>query len=461
MPLSAQKLALLRRLEDLEGTDSLMDFVVRCDVARAPGATALRPDHLLPLAELFLAAERVGGVRAVVSTPPQHGKTTSILHWMVRYLQRNPRRKLAYVTYSHAIAEDKAREAARIAMAAGLRLEVETLHSWTTSQGGGVKFLSVGGDLTGYTVDLLVVDDPHKNLEEATSTPLTEKIFGWFKSVAFNRLSRVGSAIVNAARWCQTDLIGRLVEDSPGTWKEVNLPAILDEGTRDERALWERVKPLAWLKEFRRQLADPKLWAAMFMGRPVADGGQVFREPRFYRYADLEGDYRIAIGVDVASSPGRGDHSSAFVVSAKDRGADQVVEVLDYYTGQVDLDTLAVELVKLQKRWSAHVYVEVNGVGAGLPALIRRINPEIKVHDVRSINSKYLRAQPAASAWNDGRLRLKEGADYVPDLVRRIRSFTGAGDLRDDDVDALGIAFGAVDRPLVDRGRGVFRLVGS
>ncbi len=452
MGLSPLKLKLLRKLEEREGVDSVMEFIVRCAVGNTDGPT-LKPLHLAPLVELFIRAEKKGGVRACVSVPPQSGKSTTILHAMVRYLQRNPGRQLAYIGYSHTFVMLKALEAKRIAQSCGLKLSRATVCDWTTKEGGGITFTSVGGKLLGLRKDLIVIDDPHSGLLEATSPRVTVAVLDWMMGTVMSRLSDpIGSVIVNAARWSQTDLIGRLIENDPKTWAYVNLRAILDEGLPTERAIWPEVKSLAWLKEQRRQLNSQNklIWPANYEGSPIIVGGEVFGEASYYQGVSkmLSRHCRIAIGVDPACTSGRGDHASIFCLASEGEGADQVTDVLDYSTGQWDFKALTAEVDRLAKKWvGCPVYIETNGVGAGLPENLRSVNPKVTVHGVNSSAPKWVRAQPAAAAWNAGRLRLPVDREWTKDLVKRIRGFTGAPGGQDDDADALGLAYRAVDRP--------------
>ena len=117
-------------------------------------------------------------MRAVVSVPPQHGKSQLLLHHLVRLIQEQPQLQSAYVGYGTEFARDQAvlaeviaREASRSDSAGPpIPFQRQTMGSWATTSGGGVYWTGIGGPLTGRRVDgVLIVDDPYKGRLEAES----------------------------------------------------------------------------------------------------------------------------------------------------------------------------------------------------------------------------------------------------------------------------------------------------
>jgi hypothetical protein len=69
----------------------------------------------------------------------------------------------------------------------------------------------VGGAITGMGADILIVDDPVKDDQEAHSQIFRERAWDWFASTAYTRLSEGAGIIVMMTRWHQDDLVGRLL----------------------------------------------------------------------------------------------------------------------------------------------------------------------------------------------------------------------------------------------------------
>jgi hypothetical protein len=103
----------------------------------------------------------------------------------------------------------------------------------------------VGGPITGKGADVLIIDDPIKNPEEANSPTQREKIWDWFQTTAYTRLEPGGAIILIMTRWHPDDLAGRLLKqmESGGEhWEVVSLPAIAEDrdllGRKPGQALW-------------------------------------------------------------------------------------------------------------------------------------------------------------------------------------------------------------------------------
>src|SRR5690348_1351741 len=58
------------------------------------------PRHLEPLVNIFERIAAGERVRAVVSTPPRHGKTETIIHGIAWLLLNRPGLQLAYASYA-------------------------------------------------------------------------------------------------------------------------------------------------------------------------------------------------------------------------------------------------------------------------------------------------------------------------------------------------------------------------
>jgi hypothetical protein len=84
-------------------------------------------------------------------------------------------------------------------------------HHWETTADGSMVCAGVGGPLTGKGADVLVIDDPCKNSEEANSLTMREKAWDWYTSTARTRLEPGGSIVVMSTRWHSDDLVGRLI----------------------------------------------------------------------------------------------------------------------------------------------------------------------------------------------------------------------------------------------------------
>lgn len=69
--------------------------------------------------------------------------------------------------------------------------------------------------MTGKGADLLIVDDPTKNREDAESQTIQQKTIDWYTSTFYTRKQSENSAIiVMMTRWNVNDLAGYLLKET-------------------------------------------------------------------------------------------------------------------------------------------------------------------------------------------------------------------------------------------------------
>jgi predicted phage terminase large subunit-like protein len=436
--LATQELQRLRDAKNPSRDDprrklGLVDYVAALSPRWEP------PQHLAPVAALFERAMRGETVRACVSVPAQFGKTTLIQHGIVQMLSRHPTWPVVYASYSADFAHDRSKEIRDLAREAGLSLRDDTSAAgrWRLVEGGGLLATGIGGPLTGYAAQVVVVDDPHKNREEAESRREREKISDWLRSTALTRISPTGSCLVVHTRWHPDDLIGRLEADN---WEVVNLPAI-DE---HDESLWPSQRPREFLRQREREVG-PYEWAALYMGQPRARGGAVFSATPT-TYTMPPGELTRGIGLDLAySAKTSADWSVAVVMGKAGSGADARYYVLDVLRAQMRASDFAQQLAALRARWP-HTASRIYAGGADRGALDFLALPPprgvgLQVEVKTAVGDKYSRATPLAAAWNAGRVLVREGAAWLPDLCDEVARFTGQSDAHDDQVDAMAAAF--------------------
>lgn len=415
---------------DAEPPASLLDFVP----ALSPKFVA--PTHLRPLADA-LERMRREPMRLVVSTPPRHGKTELLLHFIAWLLAHDPSEQIAYVTHTDRLARMKSGKARQLALAAQVPISTESnsKSDWRTGVGeGGVWATSTGGAIVGLGFGKIIVDDPVKGRNDVESAVQRESDWDWFNGDLFNRLEPGGSVIVNMARWHEDDLSGRLIREG---WEHINLPALSPAGA----PLW----PERWSLERLREIQSKSEydWVSLYQGAPRTREGKLFDGTT--TYSELPKALSVAIGVDLAyTAKTSADWSIAVVLGEHDGWW--------YLRGlvrrQVRADDFADDLVKLTASHpTAPVRWYCSTTEMGSADLLRKMGVR-RLHGELAVNDKYIRAQPVAAAWKSGRVLLPADPRSVgidpkdlAEFVRVVTGFTGVGDVEDDDVDALAAAF--------------------
>ena len=412
--------------------------------------TFSQPAHLAPLVDVltraFKAARGEGPpVFALVSEPPQHGKTETILHGIAHWLEQCPSENLAYISYNDDMAVEKSRKAQRYARYSGVELDYKSTaaRTWKTTAGGGLIARGIlGGSITGQEgLQLIVIDDPYKNRAEAESRLMRERVDSEFRSSIMTRAHPTTSIIINHTRWHVDDQIGRLVKRQPGRWERHNLPAITN-GV----ALCEDLHTLDHLLAIRETVGE-YVWQSLYMGQPRTRDTQLFQGIAYY--TTLPSEVRVAIGVDLAySSKTSSDWSVAVVMGAYNG----VYYVIDVVRRQCAAPDFVFDLLRLQKRWpGAPMRGYLAGTERGAADFFQREGVRLQVDN--PTGDKFIRAQPLSAAWNHRDAKgepaprvLLPQAEYpwVEPFTSCLLDFTGLNDPHDDDVDAAAAAFDAL-----------------
>jgi Uncharacterized protein conserved in bacteria len=199
--------------------------------------------------------------RLMIFLPPRHGKSELVT---VRYaawrLLTDPKMNLILGSYNQKLASRFSRKILRIVNLTQSRRDAETqredkttdkdgiksekktekrsqsVAEWETAGGGGVRAVGVGGGITGFGANLVIIDDPIKSRAEAESETFRENVWDWFNDDLYTRLEPDASIILIQTRWHEDDLAGRLLremKDGGEEWEVVSLPALAEATERN------------------------------------------------------------------------------------------------------------------------------------------------------------------------------------------------------------------------------------
>lgn len=438
-----------RRLERIQRSTEFSGGIL--DLFERLSPTLARPHHFDAYTQR-LEQSVGGGLRIAFSAPPQHGKTLTTLHALVWLSKRYPSRRHAYITYNadRATSVHVSRTFRRLLSDAGIQPS-GTLADVSLPGGGAVIFRGIDGGITGEPVDgLCVLDDIFKNRQEAESARRREVVIEAYRSAVEPRVHPGASIVSMATRWDPEDLSGVLQREG---WEVINLPAIAEEGDPNGRAVGEPLFPELWpldaLLEKKRRTLD-FTWDALYQGHPRPRGGKIFRDPSWY--TRLPKIFAGAYGIDLAyTKKTSADWSVCVLMYREDRdGRDPLYYVVHMDRAQVEAPAFALTLrARHAQRKAAKMFWRAGGTEKGAAQFLIRMGLPIVVRNPPG--DKLVSATPLAAAWNDGRVVLPDidvfpdEAEWVLALLDRVRDFTGATGGKDDEIDALGNAFDALD----------------
>jgi predicted phage terminase large subunit-like protein len=260
-------------------------------------------DHLCEVLTKFLSATVRGeSPRLIVNVPPRHGKSEiCTVRFPLWAMLNHPGLEIIACSYAQSLAIDFSRKARELVFhphieglwgnqSRGGKFAAE---KWTLGNKSSYQATSVLGSIVGKGAHILLIDDPMKNLQEADSSNHRERIYEWYGSSAYTRLSPGGGVIVIMQRWHEFDLTGQLLRaeklDGGDKWAHIEYQAIAENDERWRKkgeALLPNRFPVTLLRKTESNMVT-RVWRANYMQRPTRKGGNIFQAAWFQRFDSL------------------------------------------------------------------------------------------------------------------------------------------------------------------------------
>lgn len=449
--------------------DNPSDFATHFKLLTDQGTPWESAPHLDKLSG-WLAETAAGKRRHIIITmPPRHGKSLLVSYvFPLWVMARDPHARVIVASYEHEFAAfwgQAVRETIRERGEEwGLELDRSTTarHNWKLKSGGSMRTAGTGGPLTGKGADFLIIDDPIKDYEEASSEVMREKAWQWFMSTAYTRVEpKTGVCIVLHTRWFQDDLIGRLIAHSENikeerakgnpvegpVWDVFNLPMIAEEhdalGRAPGEVLWPGRFPPEDVSRI-RGMTSPYQWSALYQQRPSPEEGGAVKRAWWKFYKQLPADYDVMIQTwDLAFHDLKKSDYSVGQVWAR-RGAQYflVDQVRGHFSMPEVISAARALTAKYPKATAKLVEDRANG-----PALIQMLHREIAgIIPVPAKGSKDARLQKVIPAIEAGNVFLPQNPDdtrakWVWEFIEECAGFPNVA--HDDQLDAMvhGLGF--------------------
>ena len=236
-------------------------------------------------------------------------------------------------------------------------------------------------------------------------------------------------------RWHEDDLAGRLLEQEPGQWDVLELPAINADG----HALWPEWYDLKALDRIKSTIG-PREWSALYQQQPQPDEGTFFKREWFGTWNKLP-DLRYYGTSDYAVTDGGGDYTVHRIWGIDSNGD---VYRVGGWRGQSTSDVWIERKLDLIAKWKPYAWFGEGGViQKAIEPMLRRRMRERNVHCrlewLSSVSDKPTRARSFQAMAATGRVKFEPGADIAEFLV------FPAGK-HDDDVDTASLIGRAIDQ---------------
>jgi len=226
-----KKAARIRRDEQLVGTGEISMDMLRDEyglffLAMNPTYeyTHFQQSILAPIYEKVVFGQLD---RVIITMPFRHSKTDmGTLNFVPFYMGHHPDHTVIVLSYGKKLSRafgrairDKMRLPLYDALfpAAHITAASRAADEFQTISGGKVYTSGFDGTINGIGCQLLVIDDPHKNRQEAMSEVVIDRINDTYNSVARVRLEPDAAILINTTRWTPNDLVGTRIQEDGGT----------------------------------------------------------------------------------------------------------------------------------------------------------------------------------------------------------------------------------------------------
>ena len=243
--------------------------------------------HLQEIAEAFQAVSDREILKLAISEPPRAGKSYETSLWCAWMLGKNNTGSIMRNSYAADLAYTFSYDIRQMVQSdkylmvfpkTKLKGDRKAIDDWAleTSKRGAYFCAGVGGPITGKGCDIAgILDDPLKNIEEAMSETIIEKVWKWYTSTHLSRLETGCPEIHIATRWSRKDPIGRLTDMASETYSKdfevIRIPALDERGI----SFCTSVKTTEEYHELKR-ITDDFIWEAEYMQNPIESKGLLY-----------------------------------------------------------------------------------------------------------------------------------------------------------------------------------------
>jgi hypothetical protein len=212
-----------------------LGFFVETVFATLNPSETFRPNwHIQAMCHGLNEVRRGRDKRLVITVPPRHLKSITVsVAYVAWVMGHDPSAKFIVASYGGELALQLARDFQRVmgspwykqAFPAVGKPRRNAEGDLVTTAGGYRRAVSVGGALTGFGADYIIVDDLIK-ATDASSPAARAAMLDCFRGALISRLNNqeTGRVIVIAQRLHEDDLPGHCIET--GLYRHINLPAI-------------------------------------------------------------------------------------------------------------------------------------------------------------------------------------------------------------------------------------------
>lgn len=395
----------------------------------------------------------------LIETPPQHGKSITITEsfpsW---YMGKYPKNRVIEISYNDDTAKRFGRKnLEKVEQFGSVLFGLSKGSIWTTTEfelsNGWGKMISRGAmsGITGNPANLMVIDDPIKNREEADSPTYRDKLWNEWQNTYKSRLAAGAKVIIIATPWHEDDLLARVLKNEKNVTL-IRLPIEAEEKDLLGRGIGEPLCPelgkdAAWLAQFKESyINDPKMgggqraWQALYQCNPRIEGGNLVLRSwwKFFDPKDITTFGTTIISVDATFKDNDDNDFVAIGVISKLLGYYYIRYVLKRHLN-FPQTVQAIEMVKRLYPETKYIVIEDKANGS---AIIQTLQSRyIGVIGITPQGGKVARVNAVSPAIESGNVFLPLGEPWVADFIDEFTAFPAGAHDDQCDMASQGLNF--------------------
>lgn len=405
---------------------------------------------------------------------PQEGKSTTVSFWFPLWLLTcvNPDLRILITSYSDEMArrwggeiksalERWSGDEGTINLGLTLRKDSRAAGRWNIAgHRGSVYCASISGSITGKAADVVLVDDPLRNMADAQSETIRNKAMSSYQSVLVPRLGPSARIAWIQTCWHEAEPIRQILANEGekkdgGKWRVISIPAVAD--SPDDplgRPIGEGMVSARGERDWQaiRKDVGEYVFSALYQQRPSPAEGNLFKR-LWWRYWSMapatESEQRIDLGGRIFPLSVCWRFITGDLAASTRTSADWTVAAAWAVTSDGDLvlldrmrarvgEAYHFDLFRpLAERWQVDtVFVEKSFHTSTLA--VDATNGGMHITPIDAEGDKFSRALPYSARASRGRVWLPAGASWAGEWVSEHAAFPNGS--HDDQVDTGGYA---------------------
>jgi predicted phage terminase large subunit-like protein len=431
--------------------DDLCAFVEKCFVHLNPGTSYHDNWHIHVICHNLIRSLKGETTRQVMLLPPRQLKSTIVsVAFPAFVLGHYPWMKFICVSYGQDLANKLSLDCRSVMTSDWYRelfpktciSEKNSQEMFETTAHGGRMATSVGGTMTGFGGDFIIIDDPQKPIDMASESA-RNKTRDWFFNTAMSRFNdpKSGRLVVVMQRLHEDDLVGS-VENDPG-YSILKMPACAEETLLydyddDTEFCYklgsflqeERFGP-AEFERNRREMGTRE-FSAQYQQNPLPSEGGILHWEWFKQIDEVPQITELIMSVDVALTDAGGNYTAITLWGHLDRQW----YLIALHRFQYDFSKVRREICRLDQKYRPDLLVvESAGVGKGLISILTNEDGLKHVLGCGVKVSKEQRCLDVVGMIEDGQVSVLKSAPGLAHFQREVISFPNGK--TDDLVDTM------------------------